>query len=351
MNEPFIPHSRPALGEAEAKAVAEVVRGGWVAQGRQVAAFEQAMAKVTGQAHGVAVSSGTAALYVALMALGIGAGDEVVIPSYVCTSLWHAVRLTGATPILVDIEPATYDPSPQAVTRVLTRHTKAVIVPHMFGLPADIETLKSHGVPVIEDCAQTLGVTVRGTSVGGTGKLVICSFYATKLLTAGEGGMVLGRDESLMSRVQTLRQYDEEDALVRAFNYKMTDMQAALGLCQVARLEDFLARRGTIAARYHEAVREAGLTPPWVPAGLEHGYFRYVVRLPKPVDPALERARTLGIGCSRPVFRPIHRYLDLSGFPESDAAWERVLSIPLYPALTDHEVDRIVGALPAILAG
>ena len=351
MNEPFIPHSRPALGEAEAKAVAEVVRGGWVAQGRQVAAFEQAMAKVTGQAQGVAVSSGTAAIYVALMALGIGAGDEVVIPSYVCTALWHAVRLTGATPILVDIEPATYDPSPQAVTRVLTRHTKAVIVPHMFGLPADIETLKSHGVPVIEDCAQTLGVTVRGTSVGGTGKLVICSFYATKLLTAGEGGMVLGRDESLMSRVQTLRQYDEEDALVRAFNYKMTDMQAALGLCQVARLEDFLARRRTIAARYHEAVREAGLTPPWVPARLEHGYFRYVVRLSGPVGPALDRARSLGIGCRRPVFRPIHRYLGLSGFPETDAAWERALSIPLFPALTDAEVDRIVGSLPAILAG
>ena len=351
MSEPFIPHSRPALGKAEAKAVAEVIRGGWIAQGRQVAAFEQAMAKVTGQAQGAAVSSGTAALYLALMALGIGAGDEVVIPSYVCTALWHAVRLTGATPILVDIEPATYDPSPQAVTRVLTRHTKAVIVPHMFGLPADIETLKSHGVPVIEDCAQTLGVTVRGTSVGGTGKLVICSFYATKLLTAGEGGMVLGRDESLMSRVQTLRQYDEEDALVGAFNYKMTDMQAALGLCQVARLEDFLARRRTIAARYHEAVREAGLTPPWVPAGLEHGYFRYVVRLSGPVGPALDRARSLSIGCRRPVFRPIHRYLDLSGFPESDAAWERALSIPLYPALTDHEVDRIVGALPAILAG
>src|SRR2546425_1059666 len=124
-----------------------------------------------------------------------------------------------------------------------------------------------------------------------------------------------------------------------------------LAVCQVARLEDFLARRRTIAARYHEAVRQAGLTPPWVPAGLEHGYFRYVVRLSGPVGPALDRARALGIGCSRPVFRPIHRYLDLSGFPESDAAWERALSIPLYPALTDHEVDRIVGALPAIVAG
>ena len=351
MNEPFIPHSRPALGEAEAKAVAEVVRSGWIAQGTQVAAFEQAMAKVTGQAHGVGVSSGTAALYLALMALKIGSGDEVVIPSYVCTALWHAVRLTGAKPVLVDIEPATYQLSLRAIASALTRHTKAVIVPHMFGLPADIETLKSHGIPLIEDCAQTLGVTVRGTSVGGTGELAICSFYATKLLTAGEGGMVLGREESLVCRVQTLRQYDEQDSLERAFNYKMTDMQAALGLCQVARLESFLARRQAIAARYHKAVRQVGLTPPSAAPGLEHGYFRYVVRLSGPVGPALDRARTLGIGCRPPVFRPIHRYLGLSGFPETDAAWERALSIPLYPSLSDAEVDRIARALPTILAG
>ena len=351
MSESFIPHSRPTLGEAEAKAVAEVVRSGWIAQGTQVAAFERAMATVTGQAQGVAVSSGTAALYLALMALGTGSGDEVVIPSYVCTALWHAVRLIEATPVLVDIEPATYQLSPQAVARALTRRTKAVIVPHMFGLPADIDTFKSHGIPVIEDCAQTLDVTVRGTPVGGVGKLTICSFYATKLLTAGEGGMVLGHDESLMSRVRALRQYDEPDAPERAFNYKMTDMQAALGLCQVARLESFLARRRAIAARYHEAVRQADLTPPGGPAGLEHGYFRYVLRLSGPVGPALDRAHKLEIGCQRPVRLPIHRYLGLSGFPETDAAWERALSIPLYPALTDHEVERVVSALPAILAG
>src|SRR5437016_7811567 len=302
------------------------------------------MAKVTGQGHGVAVSSGTAALYLALMALGIGAGDEVVIPSYVCTALWPQVPLTGPKPVLVDLEPATYQPSPQAVARALTRHTKAVIVPHMFGLPADIENVKSHGVPVIEDCAQTLGVTVRGAPVGGTGKLAICSFYATKLLTAGEGGMVLGRDESLVGRVRALRQYDEQNTPERAFNYKMTDMQAALGLCQVARLESFLARRRAIAARYHEAVRQADLTPPGGPAGLEHGYFRYVLRLSGPVGPALDRAHKLEIGCQRPVRLPIHRYLGLSGFPETDAAWERALSIPLYPALTDPEVERLLRA-------
>ena len=351
MSEPFIPHSRPALGEPEASAVAAVVRGGWIAQGRQVEAFEQAIAKVTGQSQGVAVSSGTAALYLALMALGIGAGDEVVIPSYVCTALWHAVRLTGAKPVLADIEPVTFHHSPQAMTRVLTRHTKAVIVPHMFGLPADIATIKRHGVHVIEDCAQTLGVTVHGAPVGGMGKLAICSFYATKLLTTGEGGMVLGRDKSLVGRVRALRQYDEQDAPECAFNYKMTDLQAALGLCQVASLEGFLDRRQAIAARYHEAVRKAGLMPPLAAPGREHGYFRYVLRLSIPVGSALERARALGIGCRRPVSQPIHRYLDLSGFPETEAAWKRALSIPLYPALTDHEVDRIVGALPAIVAG
>ena len=351
MSEPFIPHSRPALGEAEAKAVAEVVRGGWIAQGRQVAAFERALATVTGQEQGVAVSSGTAALYLALMALGVGADDEVVIPSYVCTALWHAVRLTGGKPVLVDIEPATYHLSPQAVTRVLTRRTKAMIVPHMFGLPADVLTLKSHGIPLIEDCAQTLGVAVLGTPVGGLGELAVCSFYATKLLTVGEGGMVLGRDASVVGRVRALRQYDEQETLEAAFNYKMTDMQAAIGLCQVARLESFLARRRAIAARYHGAVRQAGLTPPRIPAGLEHGYYRYVVRLPKAVGPALDRARALGIGCRRPVYLPIHRYLELAGFPETDAAWEQTLSVPLYPALTDHEVDRVISALPTIVAG
>src|SRR5207247_5948587 len=171
------------------------------------------------------------------------------------------------------------------------------------------------------DCAQTLGVTVHGTPVGSMGELAICSFYATKLLTTGEGGMVLGHEESLVGRARALRQYDEQDALTPAFNYKMTDIQAALGLFQVARLESFLARRRTIAARYHEAVRHVGLTPPSAPPGLEHGYFRYVVRLSGPVGPALDRARTFGIGCRPPVYRPIHSSLGLSGFPERAAAW------------------------------
>ena len=348
---PVIPHSRPSLGEAEAQTAADVIRTGWIAQGEKVAEFEHTLAKLTGQDQGVAVSSGTAALFLALQALDIGPGDEVVIPSYSCTALWHAVNQAGATPVLADIDSATYNLSPVAVARAITLRTKAVIVVHSFGLPVDVAELKVAGIPLIEDCAQTLGVSVQGAPVGSRGDLTVCSFYATKLLTTGEGGMVLGRSALRLSRIRAFRQYDEQKELKPAFNYKMTDLQAALGLSQAARFESFLERRRAIAMRYAEVVRKAGFEPPHVPHGREHAYYRFVVRMPTPVAPMLERAQARGIACRRPVHRPIHRYWGLEGFPESDAAWEHTLSIPIYPALSDGEITRVVEALPSILAG
>lgn len=346
----MIPHSRPSLGEAEAQTAAEVIRAGLLAQGEKVAEFERAIARMTGQDQGVAVSSGTAALFLALKALDIGHGDEVILPSYSCTALWHAVNQAGAKPVLAEIDPSTYNLSPVDVARAITRKTKAVIAVHSFGLPMDVADLKVAGIPIIEDCAQTLGVSVRGNPAGSQGDLAVCSFYATKLLTAGEGGMVLGRSAMLLSRIRAFRQYDEQDELKPAFNYKMTDLQAAIGLSQAARFKSFLERRHAIAMRYAEAVRRAGLEPPQVPHGREHAYYRFVVRMPTPVGPMLERAHALGIACRRPVYRPIHRYLGLQGFPGTDEAWERSLSIPIYPALADHEIERIVDAMRAILA-
>jgi len=345
-----IPHSRPSLGEAEAQAAADVIRAGWIAQGEKVAEFERVLAKMTSQGEGVAVSSGTAALFLALKALGIGPGDEVICPSYVCTAPWHAVRQVGAVPVLVDIDPATYNVAPPAVRRAVTARTKAIIVPHMFGLPADVAALKVSGIPLIEDCAQTLGVSVGGAPVGSQGTLAICSFYATKMMATGEGGMVLGLEASLMARVRALREYDKRDTLESAFNYKMTDLQAAIGLSQAARFKSFLKRRRAIATRYAEAVQKAGVKPPCVRPGREHVYYRFVVRLSKPVTPVLKRAEARGITCRRPVDPPIHRYLGLTGFSESDAAWEHAFSIPIYPALSDEEVDRIVAALPELLS-
>lgn len=347
---PVIPHSRPSLGEVEAQAAADVIRAGLLAQGEKVTKFERALAKMTGQDAGVAVSSGTAAVFLALKGLGIGPGDEVIFPSYVCTAPWHAVSQAGATPVLVDIDPETYHPSPGAVTRAITSKTKAVIVPHLFGLPADLSELEKSGVPIIEDCAQTLGASMGGRPVGSVGALTVCSFYATKLITTGEGGMVLGRSGPCMARIRAVRQYDEQDALESAFNYKMTDMQAALGLCQVTALPQFIKRRQAIATQYTVALRDLKADPP---AGIprhDHVFYRYVVRLPQSVEPAIKAFAARGVSCRRPVFTPIHSYLGLPGFPGTDLAWERSLSIPIYPSLADHEIERIVGAIRQVLA-
>ena len=346
----MIPHSRPSLGEAEAQAAAEVIRAGRIAQGEKVVEFERALANMTGQVQGVAASSGTAALFLALKGLGIGPGDEVIVPSFVCTALWHAVSYAGATPVLVDIDPVTYHPSPAEVTRAITRKTKAVIVPHLFGLPADLSELEKSGIPIIEDCAHALGASMGGRPVGSVGDLTVCSFYATKLITTGEGGMVLGRAEPRMTRIRALRQYDEADALEPAFNYKMTELQGALGLCQIKALPEFIKRRQAIAAQYADALRGLRADPP---AGIpqhDHVFYRYVVRLRDPAESTLGKFAEFGVLCRRPVFKPIHRYLGLRGFPGTDSAWERSVSIPIYPSLTDADVERIADAMRTVLA-
>src|SRR5579883_2046260 len=184
-----------------------------------------------------------------------GAGDEVLMPSYTCVAVTNAVRYVGATPALADIDPHTYNLDAGDARRRLTAATRAVIVPHMFGLPADMDPLTEWGIPVIEDCAQTLGATYRGRRVGGFGTVSICSFYATKLLTTGEGGMLLSDSDTLVRRARDLRDYDDRADATLRYNYKMTDFQAALGVSQLGRLPQFLARREALAARYEAALR------------------------------------------------------------------------------------------------
>nr|MBI3613735.1 DegT/DnrJ/EryC1/StrS family aminotransferase [Nitrospirota bacterium] len=345
----LIPHSRPTLGEAEAKALASVLASGQVSQGPQADAFEQAVAELMGVRGGVAVSSGTVALEVALLALGIGPGDDVILPTYVCVAPWLAVTRVGAAPKLVDIEPLSYNIAPAAVRKALSPRTRAVIVPHLFGVPADLTALEACGVPLIEDCAHTVGALERGRRVGSVGRLTICSFYATKLLCAGEGGMVLSSDAGLLEQGRSLRTYDEGDRLNPcSFNRKMTDLQAALGLAQVNRFHELLQRRAVIAARYGAALGTLGLTLPAVPDGRTHVYYRYVVRIPEsagPLDGIMQRLEGRGVQCRRPVFRPIHQYLGASGFSVSDEAHARALSLPIYPSLTDAEVASVIQAL------
>ena len=342
-----IPHSRPTLGPEETAAVARVIGSGQIAQGPETLRFEHALARRFGVAAAAAVSSGTAALVLALRAVGVGAGAHVIVPTFVCDALWHAVTAIGAVPVLADVDAETLSLSVDDAKRRMTARTAAVIVPHAFGHPVDLEPFLALGVPIVEDCAQTLSTSDSPRPVGSRGAVSVGSFYATKLLTTGEGGVVAG-DADVVARARASRDYDEQTDLAPRFNYKLTDLASAMGLVQLARLDGFLARRRVIADRYRRrlAIPKCQL-PPDAPG---HAYHRIVVRVRASVPDVLAALDQRGIGARRPVFRPLHTALGLDGYPEADRLWAECLSLPCYPSLTDDDVDRIAASLSEVLA-
>lgn len=336
----IIPHSRPTLDGEDRQAVLQVLQTGRLVQGEQVAGFEADLAARIGAADAAAVSSGTAALHLALMALGAGEGDEVICPSYVCSALLHAVRAVRATPVLADIEMDTFNIDCRDLGKRMTARTKAVIVPHLFGLPADMKEILSLGVPVIEDCAQSLGARYNAGRTGGFGVISIFSFYATKVIATGEGGMVLSGNPAWIEKVRDLRDYDERREDTTRYNYKMTDLQAALGRSQLGKLDGFIRRRREIARRYDRVLNEAGIAVPGVPPDREHIYYRYVV-LPHQAGAFMDSMNRSGVACRRPVFKPLHRYLGLAGYGVTEHVWNSAVSIPIYPSLTERELSAI----------
>jgi dTDP-4-amino-4,6-dideoxygalactose transaminase len=333
----------------DAERVAAVVRSGMISQGAEVAAFEREFAACVGARGAVALSSGSAALHLALLALGVGEGDEVVIPSFVCSALHHAVTHCGATAVLADADPVSLSLDPGDVKRRLGPRTRAVIVPHPFGLATPMAEFMALGVPIVEDCAQAIGALDDGRPVGSRGAIAVFSFYATKMLTTGEGGMVTASDPDLLERVRDLREYDEREELRPRFNAKLTDMQAALGRAQLARLGAFISRRRDLARLYRERLCSLSLELPPDDAGGRHVYHRFVIRVRRDVGSLIERLEAQGVQCRRPVFAPLHRQLRLSGFPVADRLWEESLSIPCYPSLTDSEAELVTGAVSGAL--
>lgn len=339
-NSGIIPHSRPTLGRKEIKPLAKVFGSAQIAQGKVVKEFERAFADKMGARYAACTSSGTAALHLTLLAMGIGSRDDVVIPSYVCTALLHAVRYVGATPVLAEIDPVRNNIDPEDVRKRLTARTRAVIVPHLFGLAADLERLLALGVPIIEDCAQAVGSTYLQKRLGTFGQAAIFSFYATKVMTTGEGGMVLSDSKDLINRVKDLREYDKKDDYTTRFNYKMTDIQAAVGLVQLDRLETFIRRRKAIAKRYDQAFEPLGLQLP--PKDPEHIYFRYIIDLKKNSKTWIQSLRNKGVECARPVHFPLHRHFGLKGYLRTEEAWQHNLSIPIYPSLSNEDTGRVI---------
>jgi dTDP-4-amino-4,6-dideoxygalactose transaminase len=377
---PFLPFALPEIGEEEIAEVVDTLRSGWVTTGPKARRFEEAFAAYLGDAglHCVAVNSATAGLHLALEALGLGPGDEVITTTHTFTATAEVVRYLGADVVLVDIDPATLNLDPAAVEAAITPRTKALLPVHYAGLAADMPVLtaiaRRHGLKIVEDAAHALPTTSSGRLVGTLDSdATVFSFYANKTITTGEGGMLVTRNETLAKRARVMRLHGiDRDAFDRftatrpswhyevvapGFKYNLTDIAAALGLHQLKRADAFQQRREALAARYDAAL--AGLPvilPPRAPAGERHAWHLYVLRLrdeaPIGRDALIERLYAAGIGCSV-HYIPLHlhpywreRYdLRPERFPHSQHAFETMLSLPLYTRMCEADVDRVAAAL------
>ncbi|RDI22302.1 perosamine synthetase [Lentzea flaviverrucosa] len=365
---------RPLLGEEEALAAAEAVRSGWVAQGPRVREFEEAFAASVGARHGVAVSSCTTGLHLAVHLLGIGPGDEVVVPSLSFIATANAVRYTGATPVFADVEVETGNLSASTVEPVLTERTRAVMVVHQAGVPADVDALKAfcepRGIAVIEDAACAAGSTYKGKPVGTNALLAAWSFHPRKLLTTGEGGMVTTDDPDWAVRLKRLREHGMsvsaadrhnggsaviEQYLETAFNYRMTDIQAAVGLVQLSKLDAIIARRRELAARYHELLADTGITTVTDPEYGTTNYQSFWVWLPEGADrqEVLAGLAERGVSARRGIMashlEPAYEGHPCAELPVTEAFTARTLILPLFHDMTESEQDAVVSALSETL--
>jgi len=343
---------RVHVGDDETAAVLGVLRSGRLVQGQEVAAFEAEFAALVGGRTCVAVNSGTSALHLGLLAAGIGPGDEVVIPSFTFAATANAVVMAGATPVFADIEPGTFCLDPGAVCAVVTSRTAAVIPVHLYGHPCPWEGLEDvaerHGLLVLEDAAQAHGAAYAGRSVGALGDLAAFSFYATKNMTTGEGGMVVCRDEDTARRVRLLRNQGMQRRHrneIAGLNNRMTEMAAAMGRVQLRQLDRWNDERRTVAATYDEQL--VGVVTPPVAAKAEPVWHQYTVRAGDR-DELAGRLDSRGVDSAVYYPVPTHRLpaydLDLE-LPETDRAAREVLSLPMRPGLTADQVARVVAAV------
>ena len=352
-----INHSEPFVSEEDIEVVKEQVDSHMHANGSKTKEFEDAMCKIIGTKYANATTSGTTALHLALMALNVSKGDEVIIPSYICQSVMNAINYTGAIPVLADIdldfENKGYNISAKTIKSLITKKTKVIVVAHMFGVPADIDSIRKIApkIFIIEDCAHSFGAMYKGNRVGGVGDLSIFSFYATKIISTGHGGMVLTSSKKLQERIKDLMKDDKRDEYKIAYNYKLSDIQSALGISQLKKLDYFIKRRKKIAEKYDNSFKNTSFKLFPQPEGSFP--FRYIIRLDnkKKLDEIQNKLKEKRIIAEQPIFKPLHQYinLDTSKFINSEKAHDITLSIPLYPALTDREVDYIIKSIKEVL--
>ncbi len=374
----MIPVARPYFGSEEEELVLEVLRSGWVSQGPRVAEFEVRFAEYVGAKHAVAVSSCTTALHLALLVAGIGSGDEVLCPSLSFIATANAIAYVGARPVFVDIARETYNLDPARIEEMLTPKTRAILVVHQIGLPAALDEILAvaarHNLLVLEDAAPAVGSEYQGRRIGAPhGSLACFSFHPRKILVTGEGGMITTHDGQLAERLRRLRhhgmsvsdlvRHEAREVVIESYdevgyNYRMTDLQASVGLIQLRRLNDFVVRRRYLASRYVEQLAPLGwLSLPKEPDGYRHNFQSYMVRLrpeaPVTRDALMQGLLERGVSTRRGVMA-IHReppYRDREWekrLPETSAATDETVILPLFHQLTEEEQDYIIECIHEI---
>ena len=367
MTSPKIPLSSPDITEAEIEAVAATLRSPQLSLGPRLIEFEATFTDLTGVEHAIAVSSGTAGLHLAMLALGIGAGDEIIVPSFTFIAAANAIRYVGATPVFVDIDGLTLNLSPAAVERAINPRTRAILAVHTFGVPADMPALvalaRRHHLALIEDACEALGTTIDAQPVGSFGNVAVFAFYPNKQITTGEGGMIVTRDPGLAAHMRSLRDQGRAptDSWIQhtevGYNYRLSEIACTLGIGQMRRLTSILYRREEIAGLYRQHLSsDARLTLPIheLP-GCRISWFVYVVRLADELpagqrDQVIHELEQAGIGCGR-YFAPIHlqpAYADLalaSDLRKTESIASRTIALPFFNRINDSQIVTVCEAL------
>ena len=350
----IIPVAKPEIGKAERKAVDRVMRSGLLAQGTEVSNFEKEFSKFVEDRECVAVNSGTSALHVALLSLGIGKGDEVIVPSFTFAATANSVALTGAKPVFVDIDPNTFCIDPTLIVEAITPKTKAIQVVHLYGLPANMPAImkiaKKYKLLVMEDAAQAHLASIDGKPVGSFGDAAAFSFYPTKNMTSGEGGMIVYKD-SAAARLGRLyrnqgmeKRYENE---IVGFNLRMTDIHASIGRVQLSKLVEKTQRRQENAAYLSENILNS-VEVPFFPSGYSHVFHQYTIKVQGDRDSFANKLTDLGVGSGVYYPIPVHElpaFGKKNKLPNTSLVCKRVLSLPVHPRLSKRDLKKIAAAV------